>query len=583
MHVTGGRPHDPACGEGRHRNQARWFLAAASLIAPAALCAQPLSPNDPTRVVPKPSPPASAPLDIHPAPPAPAPQDSAARFVLTGVKFDHAAAVGEARLEPAWIGLKGKPVSLSDLRAIGGRAEAIYAKAGYPFVAVVLRVQEIEGGVVHFDVVEGRISDLTVLGTNPTARRQATAALEPLVNRTPLSVSEVNKTYTLARDIPGLAIAGTLRRGSEPGGMDLVVAARRDEWRTYLNVNDLYADPVGPWGFLVGVDRFGSSEHGDQTSVQVYSSVPFGRQVLVRGSESVRLNSLGTTVGVSGLWGQANPEGNLAPLALATNVATIRAEISQPLWKQPDASLLVDLALEGSDQRTKVFSKFGLSDDKLRDLSLSLSGEKSSPLGRIAATVELHQDIDILGASQKGDPNLSRLGANPEATILRAGMEGEVGLFHGIRLAAKLDTQYSGSPLTAPDQYSVGNLTVGRGYQPGAALGDSAVAGSFEVRFGPGSLGHGLNAQPFVFVDVVKLWNHGFAPFSERTLDSYGGGVRFQIAGKLHMDLLAALPQRPPLGLGDKTPGPTVLVNFTVGLNDLFSAIHRRIASGVGK
>jgi hemolysin activation/secretion protein len=297
----------------------------------------------------------------------------------------------------------------------------------------------------------------------------------------------------------------------------------------------------------------------------------------------VRLDSAGTTVGVSALWGQANPEGDLAALALATNVVTLRVEVSQPLWKQPDASLLVDLALEGSDQKTSVFTSFGLSDDKLRDLSLSLAGEKSGPLGRIAATAEVHQDVDILGASRAGDFNLSRLGANPEATILRAGMEGEMANFQGVRLAMRIDTQYSGSALTAPDQYSVGNLSIGRGYQPGSALGDSAVAGSFEIRFGPADVGHGLKAQPFVFVDVVRLWNHGFAPFAERTLDSYGGGVRFQIAGKLHMDLLVADPQRAPLGLGDRTPGPTVLVNFTVGLNDLFSAIHRRIASGVGK
>jgi hemolysin activation/secretion protein len=555
------------------------------IVAPAAAFAgpAPLSPNDPTRIVPGPPASTSQPLQFHAAPPDQAPQDTSARFVLTGVKFDHTTALGEARLAPAWSSLKGKTVSLSDLRSIGGRAEAIYARAGFPFVAVVLRVQEIEDGIVHFDVVEGRVTDLTVLGTNPTARRQATAALEPLVNRTPLSVRDVNRDYQLARDVPGLSIAGTLRRGSQPGGMDLVVQAKRDEWRTYFNVNDLYADPVGPWGFLVGVDHFGASEHGDQTSLQVYSSVPFGRQVLVRGSESVRLDSVGTTVGVSALWGQANPEGNLAPLALATDVVTLRVEVSRPLWKQPDASLLLDLALEGSDQRTKVFSSFGLSDDKLRDLSLSLAGEKSSSFGRIAATAELHQNIDILGASHAGDSNLSRLGANPEATILRAGMEGETAAFQGVRLAMRLDTQYSGSALTAPDQYSAGNLTIGRGYQPGSALGDSAVAGSFEIRLGPADVGHGLKAQPFLFVDVVRMWNHGSAPFTERTLDSFGGGVRFQMAGKLHMDLLVAAPHRPALGLGDRTPGPTVLVNFTVGLNDLFSAIHRRIASGVGK
>ena len=103
-------------------------------------------------------------------------------------------------------------MTLADLRAIGHRAEAIYAQAGYPFVAIVLRVQEVKDGIVNYDVVEGRISDLTVLGSNVAARRQATAALQPLVNRTPLSLGDVETAYQLAKQIPGIPrCSGTLQ------------------------------------------------------------------------------------------------------------------------------------------------------------------------------------------------------------------------------------------------------------------------------------------------------------------------------------------------------------------------------------
>jgi hemolysin activation/secretion protein len=146
-----------------------------------------------------------------------------------------------------------------------------------------------------------------------------------------------------------------------------------------------------------------------------------------------------------------------------------------------------------------------------------------------------------------------------------------------------MDSQYSGSALTTPDQYSAGNLTIGRGYQPGAALGDSAVAGSFEVRVGPFAATKTLQLEPFGFYDVVGLYNHGVAAFRSRTLSSAGAGVRLQLDGMAHMDLVYAVPLTAPLGLGESRPTPEVLVNLTVGLNDAFTAIHRKLASGLGK
>ncbi len=182
-------------------------LLAASLLgasgAAHAADAPPLSHNDPTQALPAPAPAPSSPLNLPTAPTPNRAQDRSVRLTLLGVKFNGAVAVPEARLALAWSDLQGKPVSLADLRAVGHRAEAIYASAGFPFVAVVLRVQEVKDGIVNFDVVEGRISDLTVLGSNIAARRQATAALQPLVNRAPLSLGDVETAYQLAKQVPG--------------------------------------------------------------------------------------------------------------------------------------------------------------------------------------------------------------------------------------------------------------------------------------------------------------------------------------------------------------------------------------------
>lgn len=433
-------------------------LGLACVLAVGSAGAAPLAANDPSQALPAAPPSPSQDLTIHTGPATGGPEDTAPRLVLTQVEFVGAKTVKPSALAPSWADFTGKSVSLADLRTISRRAEAIYAKAGYPFVAVVLKVQEVKDGIVTFDVVEGHISDLTVLGSSRIARRQATANLAGLVDKSPLSLADVEGAYENTKNVPGLTMSGSLRRGSQPGGMDLVVATQRRVWRAYANVNNLYADQVGPWGVLVGVDAFGPTKYGDQLSAQVYSSVPFGRQVLVRGSYALRLNNLGTTVTVSGLWGHANPQGDLSALALTQDVASIRADVSQPIWMRANSKLQADLALEGSDQRANVFSKFRLSDDRLRDLSLTLSGEVRGRWGRFTANGEIHQDIEILGASKAGDADLSRFGGDPAATILRAGAEFESASFHHVRLDARVDSQYAFRPLTIPDQYAASTL-----------------------------------------------------------------------------------------------------------------------------
>ena len=544
---------------------------------------QPLSPYDISRV-PQKTPPAPAqPLGLPPAASAAAAQNATPRFVLREVQFDGAATIPPSRLTSAWTDYRDKPVSLADLRAIGRAAEHIYADAGYPFVAVVLKVQEVQGGIVHYDVIEGRITDLTILGSDPTARRQATAALQPLVNRQPLSLAEVESAYEIARRVPGLNVAGALRRGSEPGGMDLVVTAKRDEpWRFYANVNNLYADPVGPWGVLAGADYTGSTQYGDQGSAQVYTSVPTGQQVLARGSYFIGLDSEGTQIGMSGLWGKADPKGQFTQLQLAADIATGRVEISQPLIARPDLLITADVGFDVNNQRTQVFGNESLSNDKLRIISATLTGEAIGPYGQWDGSVAVRRGLDVLGASNRGDPNLSRVDGDPQATVLKASLHGETPALDKVSLVLKSDFQYSGDRLLAPDQYTPGNLSIGRGYQPGAAVGDSAAAGSIEVRVGPYQLPKSVQAEPFVFLDSVYLKNNGGAAFDSRALFSFGGGVRLQLAQMLHVDVIYAVPEDAILPGGAKPPS-LLLLNLTIGLNEAFSAIHRSLESEAKK
>ncbi|MDB5429566.1 MAG: heme:hemopexin-binding protein [Caulobacter sp.] len=562
-----------------------WRIALALAAFPAVAAAadgQPLSnTTDPTAVVPQP-PNASRPIQAPDHGPTGGPDDRAPRFTLTGVEFEGATTVSPDALRPTWQGFVGKPVSLSDLHNIARAAERVYASAGYPFVAIVLTPQAVEGGVVRFKVVEGHISSLTVLSNDATARRQTAAVFGGLVDRRPLAANDVEGAYVHARDIPGLAIDGALRRGGVPGGMDLVVRAQHQDWRVYANANNLYPETVGPWGVLLGVDHFGSSPYGDQTSLQLYSSVDGGQQIVGRISHRQILNASGTSVAGMILVAKAEPGGVVAPLDLATNVTAGRLSVSQPLIERLNFSLGGTFGFEASDQKTKVFNSIAITDDRLRIFSLSFSGDASARGGyHLDYSFEVRKGIEGLNSSKEGDAGLSRAGANPQATVARMTVAGQTPPFHTVRLYGRFDGQVTGDALTAPEQYAVGNLSIGRGYQPGAAFGDKAAALSAEVRFGPYPAGK-FRVQPFVFYDTAELWTLTPGAHREHTISSVGGGIRLEAPGRMHLDLSYSAPQDPPMGLGEPTPHARVLLSLTVGLDDLFK--HRgRASSGDAK
>jgi len=529
---------------------------------------QPLTRSDPAAALPQSSP---APNDLQydDAQTTPDANDSALGFVVQNVSFNGAKTLSAEQLRPAWEPLRGHTATLADLRAAAARAEKIYAEHGYPFVAVLVPPQEVHDGQVRFDVVEGRITDVTVIGNDPVARRQAAAAFAGLTTKAPLSSADVESSYSLARDVPGLAMSGALRRGSEPGGMNLVIQPRRKGWRAYANVNNLFSDPVGPWGILVGADFYGASTYGDTTTIQYYTTFDSGEQQVLRLGHSRRLNAQGLTVGLTYLWADSNPQGVVAPLDLATSVQLFHGEVSQPIIARGWGSIVASGGFDWSDQDTDVFSSVAITEDRTRILSAKVTGHWADEGRAVSGWLEARQGLDIGNASQPGDALLSRAEGDPQAFVMRGGGEAETRLTRKWTLYGRFEGQWTSGPLLAPDEYSVGNLSIGRGYEPGSAFGDRAAAFVLESRWGPFGFGGGaLQASPFVFYDNVSYWNDDTFGVAHRTIASAGAGLRLEARGKGRLDIMWASPLDPPLGLGEKTPGSSLLMNLTVSFDD---------------
>ncbi len=502
-------------------------------------------------------------------------------LVFREAKLNGATLVSPEALAPIWEPYKGSSVTLDELRVIAAAIEGGYAKAGYPFVAVVVPPQDVKDGVVQFDVIEGRISDLTIVGLDPVARRQADTAFSALLDRPGLPLSAVEAAYENASAVPGLFVAGSLRRGSEPGGMDLVVQARRKTWRTYLNLNNLYPDPTGPWGGVLGAEYNGASRYGDQTVLQLYTTFDSREQSVARLSHYRRLTGRGTAVSLSAAFGEAEPGEALSVLDIATEVQAYRAEIEHPLILRPNYSLSSYAALDWTDQETLVFAgsnqPFRIAEDKLRVASARLVGALGDA-DQLRGSVELRHGLDIGGASQKGQLDLSRPDADPQFWSVRASLSGEAPVVRLVDLAVRLEGQYSEDSLPAGEEFTIGNLTLGRGYEPGASYADRALGAVVEARFGPFNLRRNVAARPFVFYDGAQVWNEeaggGAVAPDNRWVSSTGVGFRMEVKELARFDIVYAIPLGDPLGFGESEPQPRLLINMTTDLNQLAGSLR---------
>ena len=111
--------------------------------------------------------------------------------------------------------------------------------------------------------------------------------------------------------------------------------------------------------------------------------------------------------------------------------------------------------------------------------------------------------------------------------------------------------QYTRRALVSYEEYSAGNYTIGRGYDPGTIIGDKGLGFQAEVRFGslsPKSQ-ESFAFQPYVFLDQAWVWNNDSRTQrpnypTGNDLTSAGVGMRAVYGTHGRLDVALAKPLR---------------------------------------
>lgn len=480
--------------------------------------------------------------------------------------------VSDAELLVAADGLTGSTVTLEDLRAIATRMESIFRDAGYPYVRVVLPPQKVEDGAITLQVIEGQIEGIVVLGDSAVAKRQAEAQLAKLEGLGPVPVSQVEQAVVALSDVPGLNARVSLARGTQgPGTMRLIAEAEREEPRFLINMHNWGSPSLGREGATALVRIPGIALFGDELQASFFTTREWGEQFVGQLAYERALTGSGLKVRIEGTYGEAEPSGNVATLGATSRSITGKIEVSHPLYR--DRTSLVEMygGLDYSDLKGELFQQTVLlSDDRVRVVYLGAETESKWDGWSFDTWVEARKGVGILRASKKGDANLARPEARPNAWSLLAETNITSPTYETFRLDLRGTGQHARDPLMAVEEFSFGNYTIVRGYDPGAASGDSAIAGAFELSgLGYRPFNDGTHVEFFGFFDVGQYWNRDAFAVERRTLASWGVGTRVDIAEYARAEFTYAQPLREPRGLGEGVEGPRVLFSLTANIGHL--------------
>ncbi len=508
--------------------------------------------------------------DIERAPcPLAGPQFADLKFTFTGAEFTGLERIDPSIVTPSYSDLVGQELAVAAICDIRDRAATILRQAGY-LAAVQVPVQEIDG-VVRFDVVLARMSAVQVRGEAGPSGKLLQKYIDRLVDQPVFNIDDAERYLLLARDIPGLDVRLVLQpasreTGAQPGDVVGIFNVARTPFYSDANIQNFGSKSVGRFGGLLRMRFNGLTGLGDETTLSYYITSEFKEQQVAQLGHEFRVGGEGLKFGGNLTFAKSTPD-IAGPDVFRSDTFVASAYASYPFRRSQTSNVIGSVGFDLIDQDIE-FTGLPLSKDRLRVAyarvdfntidapSLRGAGGYSGfePRFAVAGTLEVRQGLDIFGATENcgvGFVNCTAAGVIPpsrldgDATAFVVRAQGQVDYRPSplLKFSLKPRVQFSPDPLLSFEQVSGGNYTAGRGFDPGAVIGDGGYGGQVEIAYGSQvpKTPNGFAFQPYAFFDLmaVSTKNVGGDP---QTISSLGGGVRATLGRFANLDIFGAVP-----------------------------------------
>ena len=447
-----------------------------------------------------------------------------------------------------------RQVSLADMYVLSNAITNRYRNDGYILSQVIVPPQTIENGTIKFRVVEGYIDRVTVVDEEATgyAAERIRDIADNIRNDNVLNAEALERYLLLINDLPGVEARSIL--GPSPdktGAAELRVIVERKPYDAYVSVDNYGSRFLGPYQFTAaGSSNSLIGQNETISGLVVYapsSDVPSPE--LLYGSVSYKqpITQEGTTAELSVSIADTEPGSILEQFDVEGKSKLYALKLEHPFVRSRTTNLYGHVQFDWRD----LTSENNLSadiEDNIRTLRVGGRVQHLDTLlgaGINSLAVEVAQGLDVLGASNEDVATLSRAAGEVDYTKIEAEYQRLQKIRPGLNMLLGAKGQYTSDPLLSSEEFGVGGVSYGRGYDSSEIIGDQGFAGKLELQWNePYEWNMIEDYQLYSFFDIGRTFNEDAIANNQitDTLSSAGLGVRTDFTEDTKGSLTVAFP-----------------------------------------
>ncbi|UVT19958.1 MAG: ShlB/FhaC/HecB family hemolysin secretion/activation protein [Nitrospira sp.] len=469
------------------------------------------------------------------------------RVFVNAIQVTGNSVFSDAEVEAITKAYTNRTLTTEDLERLRLALTLLYVNNGYITSGAIIPDQDVKGGVIQVQIIEGALSRIDVEGTN-WFRRGYLNDRVALGARPPLKLEPIQERLQLLQRDPRIErINAELRPGDQRGESVLNVKVKETSpWKTWLEFNNFQTPTVGAERGLITMAHLNVTGHGDPLTLTVGGSR--GVHPIIDVSYSLPLNRYDTTFTTSYRRNEfVVVSDQFRALDLNSESEIFGLTLRQPIYRSLTDELAV--AITGEHLSNKITSAFdlpgqpfifvpGASDTGVSTVSAlrfiqEYQHRTSSSVIAFRSRVSL--GFDVLGATINSRDRLT-----PEGDPLPSGRfvswlgqlqaVKRLDQWGGWQILGRFDLQLSNNRLFPLEQIPMGGRFSVRGYRENTLVRDNGFIASVESRIPLLKFASGEDMVQFAqFVDVGRAWISRDSTPSPETLASVGLGVRWNV------------------------------------------------------
>lgn len=543
----------------------RWFFLVSMALPTCVAFAQSNTPERGITVVPAQPLPEEKPEPVLPAiqrvtPPMPSSVDndavlgayrkqlSTGRVDVKGVVFSGNTVVPNADIAAITTPYVGRSMTLEEIEGLRRRLTLLYIDRGYVNSGVVLaKLPTTADGVLQFQIVEGRLTDVELTGnrylTDGYIESRLTRNLGPVLN-----VGEIEQSLRLMQSWPTIAaVNAEVLPGTTPGTGVLDLQIRENKPVTLTIGADNHRSPsVGEDQGVVSLTHRSLTHHGDYLIANYGVADGLDDLYVAYG-----LPLTAADLTFEGHYSEGTSDIVEAPfdtLDIVSDTESYGGRLFRPMIKTLTQLLTLSLEFEHKKSHSTLLDiPFSFSPgevnggSKVSAVRAGLDWSRRWTRDAIATRVKISKGVDWLDSTDNSEFPGGLPDSDFTAVLLQAEYVHQFG-WRNAQLLGRVTAQGTEDPLLPVEKLAVGGARTVRGYRENLLVRDEGVIASIEARVpvfvdDAGVSRIGLSVAPFVDFGVARDRLESLSSSKSQELSSAGAGLLWNPWSPLHVEV----------------------------------------------